>query len=77
MARQKKIETRDKIYMVVTEAENKYFSTFVEAESVAKDYCEENDENVEIYEIHKAWNVYYPVEPEPESNEISIAELIE
>lgn len=77
MAKIKKQTTVDKIYIVVSEEENKFFYSFGEAESYAKDRCEENDEEVQIFEICKAWNVYFPVEPEPEANEVSLIGLIE
>jgi hypothetical protein len=77
MAKTKKQTEIDKIYIVVSEEENKFFTSFSEAETYAKDVCEENDEEIQIFEVHKAWDVYYPVEPEPESSERSLVGLIE
>ncbi len=72
----KRIEI-DKIYLVISEEENKIFTSFSEAETYAKDKCEENDEEIEIFEAHKAWIIYYPVEPQPECSEKSLSELVE
>lgn len=76
MAKTKKQTEIDKIYIVVSEEENKFFTSFSEAEVYAKGKCEENDEEIEIFEAHKAWVVCYPVEPMPESIEKSLSELI-
>jgi hypothetical protein len=77
MRKIKKQEKIDKIYVVVSEEENKFFYSFSDAETYAKDTCEVNDEDIQIFEIHKAWNVYFPVEPEPESEETNLTDLVE
>ena len=77
MAKIKKQKQVQLIYIVISEEENKFFYTLGEAETYAKDVCEENDEEIQIFEVHKAWNVYFPDEPEPESFEVSLDGLIE
>lgn len=67
----------DKIYMVVSEESNDYFTEFSKAEAFAKDQCEKLSEEIEIYEITKSWHVYYPEEPEPEVIESSLDELMQ
>lgn len=66
-----------KIYIVVSEEENKFFPTFGEAEIYAKDICDEKDEEIEIFEVVKAWTVSYPTEPQPEASEMNLDELVE
>ena len=77
MTKVKKKTELDKIYIVVvSEGENEFFESFAEAETYAKDYCEKNEEDVQIFEICKAWDVYVPEEPQPEVSEASLSELI-
>jgi hypothetical protein len=67
-----------KAYIVVSEKENKFFSSFQEAEVYAQDLCDESGgEEIHILEVAKAWTVYFPEEPQPETNEIAVIELVD
>lgn len=66
------------VYLTVSEKENRFHATFKEAENYAKDLCDEGQgEEVEIYEVVGAWNVFYPEEPQPESSEVTLNTLLE
>jgi len=77
MTKPKNQKNVEKIYMVVSGEENKFFYSFSEAETCAKDLCEENDEEIQIFEINKAWNVFLPAEPEPEAMVTSLVSLVD
>ena len=74
----KKNNSYKKLYLVSCPGESfKIFSTFVEAETVAKELCEKYEEDVEIFEVTNYWEVLPPENPEPETNEVPLSELLD
>ncbi len=65
------------IYMVVSEDENKFFHGLSEARQYAEDLCEEKEEEIEIFEVTKTWEVYFPEDPHPEIHEGNLDTCLE
>ena len=74
MASKKKIE---KIYIVVPATGTLIYKTLLDAQVSAKDECSIGGQDMQIFEVVRAWYVQIPEEPEPEVNEDVLGDLLE
>lgn len=74
MASKKKIE---KIYIVVPATDPLIYKTLLDAQVSAKDECSIGGQDMQIFEVVRAWYVQIPDEPEPEVAEDELENLLD